>query len=91
MSTDTTPAPGRTFTVADVCRRYGVGEHTVLGWIGRGELKAVNVARKPGAKRPRWRITSAAIEEFERLRTPVPTTPRARRRKTAGGVIEFYR
>jgi excisionase family DNA binding protein len=79
-----------TFSVKDLCERYGVGEHTVLGWINRGELKAVNVGRHPGAKKPRWRITQEALEAFEALRTPTPPAPRTRRKKRQNGVIEFY-
>ena len=39
-----------TYGVADLCDRYHVGEHTVLGWIHNGELVAVNVSRRPGGK-----------------------------------------
>jgi transposase len=49
-----------TYSVRDLMKRYSVGEHTVLTWIKRGELKAVNVGRKPGG-RPQWRITQAAL------------------------------
>jgi hypothetical protein len=44
------------YTIADLVNRYGVTEHTVLGWIRSGELKALNVGRTPGAKKPRWRL-----------------------------------
>jgi excisionase family DNA binding protein len=80
-----------TYDVKDLCERFGVGEHTVLGWIRRGELKAINVGRNPEG-RPRWRITPEALAAFEALRTPAPAAPRARpRRKQPAGVIEFYR
>jgi hypothetical protein len=79
------------FTVQDIQRRYGVTAHTVLGWIRAGELRAVNVGRRPGAKKPRWRVSQQALEQFELARTPTPPPPRARRRKRAeSGVIEFY-
>jgi excisionase family DNA binding protein len=80
-----------TLSVRDLCERYGVTEHTVLGWIRSGELRAVNVGRKPGAKKPRWRITQEALELFEQLRTPAPPLPRTRRKKRPADVIEFYR
>ena len=77
-------------TVREVAERYGVGEHTVLGWIRTtGELKAVDVSRRLGG-RPRWRITPEAIETFELLRTPTPPPPRTRRRRRQPEVIEFY-
>lgn len=76
-------------TVKDLCEWYGVGEHTVLGWIRRGELKAIDVSRRPGGK-PRWRITQGALEAFEQLRTPSPPPPPTRRRRRPANVTEFY-
>jgi hypothetical protein len=79
-----------TFSVRSLCERYDVGAHTVLGWINRGELRAVNVGRRPGAKKPRWRITQEALEAFELSRTPTPPPPRSRRGRRPAEVIEFY-
>jgi excisionase family DNA binding protein len=79
------------YTVQDICARYFVSVHTVLGWIARGELRALNVGRAPGAKKPRWRITQEALDAFELARTPTPPPPTAQRRKRQGGVIEFYK
>jgi excisionase family DNA binding protein len=80
-----------TLSVRDVCGRYGVSEHTVLRWIHSGELRAVNVGRRPGAKKPRWRITQDALAAFEALRTPTPPPPRTRQRRQSADVIEFYK
>lgn len=81
----------RTFTVADICERYGVDEHTVLAWLKTGELKGFSVSVRPGSKRPRWRITEQALAEFELSRSPTPPTPRARRRKSADAdTIRYY-
>jgi excisionase family DNA binding protein len=79
-----------TLSVRDLCERYGVSEHTVLGWIRSGELRAVNVGRRPGAKKPRWRITQESLDAFEALRTPSPPPPRTPRRKQPAEVVEFY-
>jgi excisionase family DNA binding protein len=78
-----------TYGIKDLCERFAVGEHTVLTWIRRGELKAINVGRKPGG-RPKWRVTEEALAAFEQLRTPTPTPPRKRRKRPAE-VIEFYK
>ena len=78
------------YTVKDICVRYSVTVHTVLGWIRSGELRALNVGRVPGAKKPRWRITQEALDAFESARTPTPPAPKAQRRKRQGDVIEFY-
>jgi transposase len=79
-----------TYSVRDLCERFGVGEHTVLGWIRSGAVAAVDVSRKPGG-RPKWRVTQAALEAFERSRTPTPPAPRGRRKKRPADVVEFYK
>src|SRR6185312_8566125 len=61
--------PDGLLSVGDVAEHFGVGIHAVLNWIGSGELKAVNVGMK-GAKRPSWRVTREALEEFELVRGP---------------------
>jgi hypothetical protein len=56
-------------------------------------LKAVNVGRSAKTKRPRWRITQAALDAFEASRTPtatVETSGKARRKKPTD-VREFYK
>jgi transposase len=78
-------------TVKDIIARYCVSEGTVLAWIKRGELRAINVGRQAGSKKPRWRITPEALGAFEQLRTPSPPVPRMRRRKRPVDVIEFYK
>ncbi|MHC4405429.1 MAG: helix-turn-helix domain-containing protein [Planctomycetota bacterium] len=78
-----------TYTVRDLCDRYGVGEHTILGWIRSGELQAIDVSRNRGGK-PRWRITKEALEAFELVRTHSPPPPRTRRRKQPPEIVEFY-
>lgn len=78
-----------TFSVKDLCERFAVGEHTILGWIKRGELKAIDVSRKQGG-RPKWRIKEEALVAFEQQRTPMPMLPQKRRRKQSNTVIEFY-
>lgn len=80
-----------TLSVRDVCERYGVSTDTVLGWIRSGELRAVNVSRRPGSRRPRWRVSATALEAFEALRAVAAIRPRPRRAKRPGDVIEFYR
>ncbi|HYT94866.1 MAG TPA: helix-turn-helix domain-containing protein [Gemmataceae bacterium] len=80
-----------TLSVHDLTERYGVSEHTVLGWIRSGELQAVNVSRRLGSRKPRWRITQEALGAFEQLRTATPPLPKVRRRKRPADVIEFYK
>ena len=51
-------------TVAQVCSQFVVDEHTVLHWIKSKQLKAVNVGRDPGKKKPRWRIKAEDLVAF---------------------------
>lgn len=78
-------------TPNEVAYRYGVGIRKVLGWIERGELKAVNVATDP-KKQPRWSILPGFIEEFERSRAPKvqKPAPRTRRPKPDPSTIKFF-
>ncbi len=58
----------KTYTVKDIVARYTVTERTVLVWIRSGDLKAINVGRSLTKKKPRWRITEKALDDFELLR-----------------------
>jgi excisionase family DNA binding protein len=80
-----------TLTVKGIAERYCVSQHTVLSWLRSGELRGINVGRRLGAGKPRWRITQEALEAFELLRTPTPPLPRCKRRKRMPDVIEFYK
>jgi Helix-turn-helix domain len=80
----------RTFTVRDLCERYSVNQHNVLGWIRSGELRAINVGRRIAGKRPRWRVTQEALNSFELLRASTPPPPPVRRQKLPADFIKFY-
>ena len=80
-----------TYGIKDICERFAVGEHTVLGWIHRGQMVAINVSRKCGS-RPKWRVTLESLTAFEQLRTPQQPLPRTRRKKQQQrDVIAFYK
>lgn len=80
----------RALNVKELCERFAVGEHTILGWIKSGELRAINVGRRPGSKKPRWRVTAEALATFELVRTHNSPPPRTRRRKHSTEVIQFF-
>ena len=84
-------APPMTYSVKELQERYGVGEHTILGWIKTGELRATNVARKTGT-RPKWRISPESLAEFELHRESgaPPVTKAKRKQKANPEVIAFY-
>lgn len=84
------PAATRYLSPPDVARRYGVDPGKVLGWIRRGELRAVNVVATVGS-RPRFRISPADLAAFEARRAagPQPKVARKRRPKQPG-IEEFF-
>ena len=70
-----------------VAARWGVKADKVIALIGKGELKAVNVALN-AAGRPRWKIFVDEVRRFEDARSnraPVPKPQRRRRREVAVG------
>lgn len=80
-------------TAAEFAEQCGVDTDTVRGWCATGELRATNVAKRPNAKKPRWRISDAAAAEFleRRTRGPVSSPAPARRpHKKSGTVIQFF-
>ncbi len=79
-----------TRSVRDIAAHFAVGQHTVLHWIARGDLKAINCGRERTGKKPRWRITDAALEAFENIRSASAPKPPHRRTKEVD-VIEFYK
>jgi len=80
-----------TYDVNDLMQRYSVTQATVLGWIHRGELPAINVGTQPGKSKPRWRVTEEALKEFEAKRAATPAPPRKqRRRKKQNDAVTFY-
>jgi len=80
----------RYLTPPTIAKRLGVKPDRVIGWIRRGELRAVNLG---DGTRPRWKVKPCDLDAFETARSNVatikPTTTRRRRRKPEG-VIEFY-
>ncbi len=63
---------------------------TVRDWCKRNVLKAIDT-RKEGAKRPRWKISRQAWEDFARMRAGMAPVPRSRRRKEPDADLsEFF-
>ena len=81
-------------TPADVAARLGVGVGKVLGWIRRGQLRAIDVASEPGpGKRRRWRVKPADLATFEQERAtghlPTPPVQLPKSRKPARNTENF--
>lgn len=86
---DYTPNSRHGLTVAEVARRYRVGEDKVRGWIKRGELRAVNTAAAICA-RPRFVIPPEALAEFEQRHSAAAPQRPARRPRRRTLEIDFY-
>ncbi len=78
------------YTPPQLGEELGVGESKPRKWIESGELPATNLATSRGGK-PRWRISSADVDEFLAARASQPPPPKAtKRRKSAVDVIKFF-
>jgi transposase len=79
-------------TPPQIAKRYRVSPEKVLGWIRRGELRAINIAMNPHGKRPRWIITAEALADFEQARSsrPAPRPSPRTRRSASENVIQFF-
>jgi excisionase family DNA binding protein len=75
-------------TPPELAKLLRVEPPKVIAWIKRGELHAVNVADKNG-KRPRWRISPEAFEDFIKPRTSSPPV-KATRTKRRVAYKEFF-
>jgi Helix-turn-helix domain len=77
-------------TVAEVAATFRVKPDIVLGWIGKGQLAAVNVASAEATRKPRWRIDRDALEMFKAARRAQPAPVVVRRRKRQQAVVEYF-
>lgn len=59
MTVDTTY-----YSVQTAAEVLDVDEELVLSHIHSGQIKAINVAKDPKGKRPRWRIPEAELGRF---------------------------
>jgi hypothetical protein len=76
-------------TPPKLAARWQVKPSKVIAWIRSGELDAIDVSTRPGIGRPRYRISTEAIELFEARRAagPVSTSSRPKRTKRPGRVF----
>ena len=70
---------------------WGCKPDKVLGFIRRGDLRAFDISQHPGVGRPRWRISTEAIEEFERRRAAVKPAKTRKQRKGKSEVLDIIR
>lgn len=83
--------PRRKRSVPVLARQEGIGPKKIIEWIRTGELRAINLARKPDG-RPRYAIDDADWEAFERSREVKPDAPPVRKlqRRASADTKEFF-
>lgn len=69
------------YTPGEIAERYAVGVGRVIGWIRRGELVGLNVSGTTGGPKPQFRVTAAALEQFEAARAVQPPPKKRPRRR----------
>jgi hypothetical protein len=72
-----------------VAKLYQVDPSTVRWWIESGQLRAINVAR-PGARRPRYRISLIDLAAFENSRAVAPKPRRRHGRQRPIDAVRYF-
>ena len=73
------------FTPKEIALLLEVKLDTVLAWIHRGELAAINVARRPST-RPRYRVKATDFEAFQEKRAAKIAVPSPHHRRSHEGL-----
>jgi|GEM_PF-1788774 len=82
--------PDRMMTPPEVAQQWRIKHEKVLTWIRSGELRAINVATKPGG-RPTYRIDPDDLRVFvDRRAAVVPPRQHQRRRRRKQPFKEFF-
>ncbi len=70
---------GRYYTPQQAAEILGTDDEQVTHWINSGQLVAVNVAKSPAGKRPRWRISESDLGKFLLSRRNPAAAPKVER------------
>ena len=75
-------------TPPELAKRYGIHPDKIRLWINWGELRASNLATKPGG-RPQWRVKLVDWEAFLARRSNMKELPPHHRRRKMYGVTKL--
>jgi excisionase family DNA binding protein len=80
-------APQPYLTPPEIAKLLRFSQEKVLGWIRRGVLWALDVGN---GRRPRYRVSRTALDDFLKAREFKPPSPRPERKRQApeGGQID---
>ena len=85
------PAGGADYlSRTDAAAHLGVSVDRITELIEAGELPALDVSRRPGVGRPRYRIRRDALRDLETKRAVVPDVKPVRRRKRSDAAVKQY-
>ena len=75
-----------------LAKQWGISADKIVGFIRKGELRAIDVSSNRGSPRPRYLIDIADVEAFEAARAVVAPQPktRRRRRRADAAVKEYF-
>ncbi|WP_410000387.1 helix-turn-helix domain-containing protein [Planctomyces sp. SH-PL14] len=84
--------PTHAFSPTELAARWNCTPETILAMIRRGTLRAFTLS-PPGCKRPRWRVSRAAVEDYEAgpVQVKPPEQPRPSRRSRDTQLKRFFR
>ena len=74
------------FTPTEIALLLEVKLDTVLAWIHRGELPAINVAKRPST-RPRYRVKATDFEAFQEKRAANVAVSSPHHRRSYEGLV----
>lgn len=84
------PATEKSYlTPPQLAKLWGVSPEKVYAFIRSGELRAINLASRPGG-RPRYAIDPADVAAFERSRQVVTNSKRNAPRRKATPVKNYF-
>jgi len=78
------------YSADEVAEKLRVDERTVRSWIAKGELRAVNLSRDRGSRKPRLRVLEAEVERFLEARSTHPDVKPLRRRRRVPPPVERF-
>ena len=70
------------FSTKQVAAHLGISRETVAALIRSGQLAAINVSLSPSSRRPRYRVTEQALEDFEAKRSVERSATQRRSQRT---------
>ena len=70
------------YSTKQVAAYLGISRETVAALIRSGQLAAINVSLSPSSRRPRYRVTEQALEDFEAKRSVERSATQRRSQRT---------